>query len=83
MSTITFDTYDFIERLKSSGIEETQAKAIADGLKEIDLEYVASKEDIVTVREDMKNLEIRLLKWLIPLFLGQYALLFGILIKTF
>jgi hypothetical protein len=48
MATLTFDTYNFIERLKSSGMEETQAKAIADGLKEIDLEYVASKEDVTS-----------------------------------
>ena len=29
-----FDTYDFIKNLEKSGIPESQAKAICDGLKE-------------------------------------------------
>ncbi len=30
MTTVTFDTLRFVERLKASGIPETEAKAIAE-----------------------------------------------------
>ena len=79
MATLTFDTYDFIERLKSSGIEEGQAKAIADGLKEVNLEHVATKEDIALVKQDIKDLETRMVKWAVPMLLGQAALIVALL----
>ena len=82
MATLTFDTYDFIQRLEISGIEEKQAKAIADGLREIDLDNVSTKGDIAEVKAEIKNLEIRLLKWLIPLFLFQYAFLIGLIFSV-
>ena len=66
MATLTFDTYEFIERLKQSGMDANQAKAIVDGLKKINLEHVATKQDIAELKAD-------LLKWLIPILLGQVA----------
>ena len=49
-----FDTYDFIKNLEKSGIPESQAKAICDGLKEC---HDAS--DHVS-KADMECLESRL-----------------------
>ncbi len=68
MATITLDTYKFIEKLRSSGIPESQAKAIADGIQEIDLGRVATKEDLLELKAD-------LLKWIVPIMLGQAALI--------
>ena len=79
MATLTFDTYDFIETLKDSGIEEVQAKAIVDGLKQIDLENIATKEDLLVLRKDLEvalaNLKADLIKWFVPMLLGQGALI--------
>lgn len=72
MATLTFDTYDFIERLKSSGIEESQAVAIADGLKEINLNHIASKQDLV-------ELESRMVKWIVPTLFAQAALIVALI----
>ncbi len=66
MATLIIDTHNFITRLKEAGMEEKQAEAIINGLKEIDLKQVASKEDIAELKAD-------LFKWLIPILLGQIA----------
>ncbi len=66
MATLVIDTHNFITRLKEAGMEEKQAEAIINGLKEIDLKQVASKEDIAELKAD-------LFKWLIPILLGQIA----------
>ena len=74
MATLTFDTYDFISCLTKSGMEEKQAKAIAEGIKKIGLENVSTKDDI-------QNLKIDMLKWVLPLIFGQYAMLASLLFR--
>jgi len=88
MATLTFDTYDFIESLKSSGLEERQAKAIADNFRKIDVEHVASTNDISGLQTSISRLEVKIesvksdiFKWLIPLILGQYLMIFGLFAK--
>jgi hypothetical protein len=120
MAVLTFDTYDLIESLKESGFPEKQAKAVADGLKMIELRHVATKEDflflkqdittlgkematkaeilllrqemvtktelnelreavadvkldVLSIRTDMERVKFDLLKWIIPLLVGQTA----------
>jgi len=75
MATITIDTYKFIENLRPSGIPEAQAKAMTRGIQEINLEHVATKEDLLELKAD-------LFKWLVPLLLGQAGLITA-LIKLF
>ncbi|OQY47268.1 MAG: DUF1640 domain-containing protein, partial [Desulfobacteraceae bacterium 4572_87] len=33
MTTITFDTHDYIKRLKAAGFDDTQAEALSDAQK--------------------------------------------------
>ncbi len=66
MATLTIDTHKFITQLKDAGVEEKQAEAIVNGIKDINLEHVATKEDIAELKAD-------LFKWLIPILLGQIA----------
>ena len=70
MITLTIDTHKFITRLKAAGMEEEQAIAIAEGFKEIDLQTVVTKDDL---RIAIAELKADLLKWLIPVLLGQIA----------
>lgn len=60
MATITLDTYNFVERLTQAGMEARQAKAIVDGLKNVSLENVATKEDILTLKNELEKLELRM-----------------------
>jgi hypothetical protein len=71
MATITFDTYDFVQTLKDAGIQESQAKAIADGLKKIDFEHMTSKRDLLEQKVD-------LIKWMIGLMFIQAGLIVAI-----
>jgi hypothetical protein len=75
MAKILVDTYSFIERLVQAGMPEPQARAVADGLREIDLDNVATKEDVATLRCEIAEVKVDLLKWLVPLFLGQAGLI--------
>jgi hypothetical protein len=61
MSTITFDTYKFVRRLKEAGLPEAQAEAIADAFKDAQGEAeFATKQDIAELRRDLKEMEMRL-----------------------
>jgi len=68
MTTITFDTLKFVERLERAGVPRAQASAIAEAQKEAIDSQLATKAD----RLEMEN---RLIKWGIGLALGQIALI--------
>ena len=76
MTTITFDTLKFVERLKAAGVPEEQAKAIMEVQKETWGEAaavtLATKPDID--RLECKLLEhdgeFKLLKWILGLVLA-------------
>ncbi len=55
MSTITFDTLKFVERLEKSGIPREQASAMAEAFKD-----ASGEADLVT-KHDLENLEVRVM----------------------
>lgn len=85
MSTITFDTLKFAERLEKAGASHELAIAMIEVQKESLAEVMdaqlATKSDIRDVKGDIQRLdyEIRLLKWMVGLSLalstGMIALL--------
>ena len=64
MSTITFDTLKFVERLEKAGVSREQAVAFADAQKEAFAEALdttlATKIDIEAIRA-----ELVLVKWML------------------
>ena len=58
MSTITFDTLRFAERLKAAGVPEAQAKAEAEALRDVLSEALdttlATRADIISVKSELK-----------------------------
>ena len=50
---ITFDKLVYIDRLKSGGIAEPQARAHAEALDQALRDTVATKQDLVAVRQDL------------------------------
>lgn len=61
MTTITFDTYKFIQKLKAAGLPEQQAQAISDAFRDAQSEaQLATKHDIENLRRDMRELEQRM-----------------------
>lgn len=58
MSTITFDTLRFAERLKAAGVPEAQAKAEAEALRDVFSEALdntlATRSDITALKAELK-----------------------------
>lgn len=71
MSTITFDTHKFVRNLKASGINEQQAEAITDAIRDAqDSSDVATKGDLREFRVEI-NSEMHLLKWMVGFSLAM------------
>ena len=66
MATITFDTLQYVEKLKTGGFTDQQAKVMAEAQKQaIDTAAdatLATKADIVNVRKDLEQLERKLIE---------------------
>jgi hypothetical protein len=75
MTTITFDTLKFANRLKAAGVPAQQAEAEAEALAD-----ALSSSDIAT-RTDLIELKTDIIKWIVGIALAQIGLLVGILFK--
>jgi len=71
MATLTLNTHDFVTELVAAGVPENQAEAITHGLSKANLENVATKRDISELRLEIRDVKIDMLKWIVPLLLGQ------------
>ncbi len=93
MTTLAFDTYAYIRKLKESGITEEQARAQGEALSlaleqfqsELHVSESATKQDI---RESELTLELKiaetkaeLVRWIVGAGFLQTALIAALLIK--
>ena len=64
MTTVTFDTLGYFEKLKAAGFTEEQAKAQANALREVIEERLATKGDLfqmeLRLTSEMQKLELRM-----------------------
>jgi len=74
MTTITFDTLKFAQRLEQAGVPRNQAEAFAeaqkDFLDEITQADLATKNDINVIRNDIQTIRLKMVE-----HDGQFALL--------
>ena len=76
MSTITFDTLKFAERLEKAGFSREQSAALAEAQKESLAEamdtQLATRSDTSAIRLDIQKMdgEIKLIKWMLGAMLG-------------
>ena len=59
-STLVFDTLAYARKLKAAGFTEEQAELQAEALAEIVDERLATKQDILALKRDIKELESNL-----------------------
>lgn len=78
MTTGTFDTLKFVERLKAAGFPEAQAKAIAEAQQDALSESVTTQ---LATKADLAEFNLDVIKWMVGLALAQISLLVGILVK--
>ncbi|MBQ4568184.1 MAG: hypothetical protein IJA79_08700 [Desulfovibrio sp.] len=82
MSSLTFDTLGYFEKLKAAGVPDAQAKVQVEAMQDVVRQYdessrkeLATKGDIQDVRLEMKSMEMRLLKWQIGLAVAIIAIM--------
>jgi hypothetical protein len=81
MSTITFDTLKFVEKLEKAGVPREQAKAEAEALAEVldsGAQELVTKKDMLIALGDLCA---DIMKWVIGLALAQVGLLVAILLR--
>lgn len=61
MSTLIFNSLAYFEKLRSAGVTEEQAKVHAEAMNELVDDKLATKEDLLLLKEDLRK-EIELLK---------------------
>ena len=79
MNHAIVDTHRLISDLKQEyGFSDQQAEGVVEAIRRIDLEYVATRNDLVQLELQIGNRidqsKVELLKWLIPLLIGQIAI---------
>ncbi len=81
MSALAFDTYRYVKRLREAGVSEEAAAVHAEALNDTVVEALVTKAVFDTriasleanLRIEMRDQKVDLLKWLIPLMVGQVA----------
>jgi hypothetical protein len=72
MTTVTFDTLKFVERLERAGIPREQAAAMAEAQKQA---FSEAMDTQLATKADLMDMENRLIKWGIGLAFGQIAVI--------
>lgn len=75
------DTLAYAKHLRAAGFDERQAEALAEGLRDAARNELATKGDIFALRSEVKEVEMRLVKWMVGLTVPIYALLVGVLLS--
>ncbi|MEO5348083.1 MAG: CCDC90 family protein [Magnetococcus sp. YQC-3] len=63
LATATFDTLKFVRRLRDAGVDEKQAEAFSEAIRDIhgaQSGELATKGEILEVKHDIKKLEMRM-----------------------
>lgn len=93
MTAISFDTLQFVQRLKKAGVKEAEAEAIAEAVRDVQTSAdVATREDVMALKKDMAVVEARLevkiaetkadlVRWVVGVGVLQTALIAAMLLK--
>jgi len=78
MTTTTFDTLSYFEKLKGAGVPEEQAKVQVEAMQGIVRQYdEASRKELAT-KADLQDAKHEILKWIMGMFVAQTAVLVAI-----
>lgn len=84
---ITFDTLAFAKKLEASGIENKQAEAVAEAIRDVFEENLSdsifTKEDGKLLKSELKadmfKLKSEMIMWIIGLLFAQTAIMISII----
>ena len=76
--TITFDTLAYVKKLKAAGVPEKQAEVQAETFAEIIEDRIATKHDILLLKQDLKlglaDTKAEIIKWVAGMLVAQAAI---------
>ena len=76
---LTFDTLEYAELLRKNGFSDQQAKVLAELQKKTFAEaletQLATKSDIHSIKNDIMNTKLEMIKWTLALLLAQTGLI--------
>ena len=79
MSSLAIDTLRYSKRLRAAGFTEEQAEVQAEALIEAVRDSLVTKIDlneaVEKLRMDMHEMHMSFIRWLIPLMIGQVAVI--------
>lgn len=79
MTTVTFDTLGYFEKLKAAGFTEAQAKVQVEAMRGIVQSYdEASRKDLAT-KWDLADAKHEILKWMVATVIAQTALIVAVM----
>jgi len=97
MTTLTFDTHDFVKKLKGAGFSEEQAEVLTDLQKVIvsntleqarhdyELDDLATKRDLkeleLIMRRDAAEIKADLIRWVVGVGMLQITIIAGLLLR--
>ncbi|EJL90443.1 DUF1640 domain-containing protein [Herbaspirillum lusitanum] len=80
MTTVTFDTHQFIKKLEAAGLAEAQAEAISEAIKTAsDTADTVSKKDLQIELAPIRT-DLTLMKWMLGLIVAGVA---ALVLKSF
>ncbi len=75
--TVAIDTLRYAKQLRAAGVGQTEAEAHAEALGEAIRDSLITKSDLAEavekLRVEIHNLHGNLVRWLIPVLIGQTA----------
>ena len=92
MTTITFDTLKYAERLEKAGIPREHAKAEAEALADVlasNAQDLSTKTDMTAIRSDMREMhteingDLKLLRWMVGMSIALSTGTIALLVKLF
>lgn len=86
MTTTTFDTLSYFEKLKKAGFTEEQARVQVEAMQGVVKSYdeasrkeLATKGDIQDVRNEIADAKHEILKWVMGIALAQTAAIVAVI----
>ena len=75
MTSTTFDSLGYFEKLKAAGFTEAQARVQVEAMQGVIRKYDEDSRKELTTKLDLKEVELRLLKWQLGIGLALAAIM--------
>ena len=90
MATLTLDTLNITNKLKSRGYSEDQAIGFVETLQEMDLDHLVTKADLKAdlnnavsgLRIEMRDMKNDIFKWMFGGFLTIAIMILGVMVQV-